>query len=464
MKNRRLPQVLWLLPLLFLWISSPAQTTSSASTRTIVAFVDVNVVPMDTERILPHQSVVVVGDRISKIGSVEDVDVPSGAVIVQGNGRYLMPGLADMHVHAWKEDLATYVANGVTTIRIMHGEPHILDWKRKIEDGALLGPSIYSTSPIIDGPTDEYPEGVETYQEGYAAVIAAGAAGYDLVKVYNSVSKDAYAGVIAAANEVSLPVVGHVPFSVGLDGAIDAGQKSIEHLRGYVFELVPASAPIQPGARSRDRAVAWNYADRSKFDSLAAATRDAGIWNCPTLVDMQHWSLPSKEYAELFNRPEVKYLSQRSRSWLIDRSKGWLADYTEDDFAAARISLAVKKEFVGALHDAGAGILLGTDDWMRGFAIVDELENLVDAGLSPYEAIKAGTSNAAEFLAASDEFGTVAEGMRADLLLLGGNPLDDVDNVRAVSGVMLRGKWLPKKELDEILEAIAVLVRTNVIG
>ena len=264
--------------------------------------------------------------------------------------------------------------------------------------------------------------------------------------------------------QVSLPVVGHVPFSVGLDGAVDAGQKSIEHLRGYVFKLVPASAPIQPGARMRDRAIAWNYADRSRFESLAAATRDAGIWNCPTLVDMQHWSLPSEDYAELFSRTEVKYLSHRSRSWLIDRSKGWLADFSEDDFEAARKALAVKKEFVGALHEAGARILLGTDDWMRGFAIVEELENLVDAGLPPYEAIKAGTTNAAEFFNASNEFGMVAVGMRADLLLLDGNPLDEVNNVRDVSGVMVGGKWLPRKELDEILEAIAVLIRTNVIG
>ncbi len=464
MRRRRLRQRIWFLPLLVLSIGCLAQTPLSTSSPIVVAYVDVNVVPMDTERILPHQNVVVVGDRISEIGSVEDVEVPSGAAIVQGNGRYLMPGLADMHVHAWKEDLATYVANGVTTIRIMHGEPHILDWRQRIEDGTLLGPSIYSTSPTIDGPTDEYPDGVETYQEAYAAVIDAGAAGYDFVKVYNSVSKDAYAGVTAAANEISLPVVGHIPFSVGLDGAIKAGQKSIEHLRGYVFKLVPASAPIQPGAKMRERAIAWNYADQARFGPLADATRDAGIWNCPTLVDMQHWSLPTKEYVALFSRPEVKYLSRRSRSWLIDRSKGWLADFTEDNFAAARKSLAVKKEFVGALHDAGAGILLGTDDWMRGFAIVDELENLVDAGLSPYEAIKAGTGNAAEFLAASDEFGTVAVGMRADLLLLGGNPLDDVNNVRDISGVMLRGKWLPRNELDEILEAIAVLIEANVIG
>lgn len=464
MKNRRLRQRLWLLPVLVLSMGSPGQTTLSTSSRTVVAFVDINVVPMDTERILPHQSVVVVGDRISKIGSHEEVEVPSGAVIVQGNGRYLMPGLADMHVHAWKEDLATYAANGVTTIRIMHGEPHILDWKQRIEAGTLLGPSIYSTSPTIDGPTDEYPDGVANYQEAYAAVIAAGSAGYDFAKVYNNLSKNAYAGVIAAANEISLPVVGHVPFSIGLDGAIDAGQKSIEHLRGYVFKVVPASAPVQPGASMRDRAIAWNYADRSKFESLAAATRDAGVWNCPTLVEMQHWSLPSKEYEALFSRPEVKYLSQRSRSWLKDRSKTWLADFTEDDFTTARKSLAAKKEFVGALHDAGAGILLGTDDWMRGFAIVDELEILVDAGLSPYEAIKAGTSNAAEFLEASDEFGTVVVGMRADLLLLGGNPLNDVNNVRDISGVMLRGNWLPRNELDEILEAIAVLIEANVIG
>ena len=464
MRYLRLRNRLWLLFFLVISVGSAGQTTLSTSSRTVVAFVDVNVVPMDTQRILLHQSVVIVGDRISGIGSVEDVEVPSGAVIVQGNGRYLMPGLADMHVHAWKEDLATYVANGVTTIRIMHGEPTILDWARKIEDGTLLGPSIFSTSPTLDGPTDEYPGGVETYQEAYAAVIAAGEAGYEFVKVYNDLSKDAYAGVIAAANEISLPVVGHVPFSIGLDGAIDAGQKSIEHLRGYVFEVVPANAPVQPGAKMRDRAIAWNYADRSRFESLAAATRDAGIWNCPTLVDMQHWSLPSKEYEALFSRPEVKYLSKRSRSFLIDRSKGWLADFSEDNFEAARRALAVKKEFVGALHGAGAGILLGTDDWMRGFAIVDELENLVDAGLSPYEAIKAGTSNAAEFLGASNEFGTVAVGMRADLLLLGANPLDDVNNVRDISGVMLRGKWLPRNELDEILEAIAVLIEANVIG
>ena len=318
--------------------------------------------------------------------------------------------------------------------------------------------------PTIDGPTDEYPDGVTTYEETYAAVIAAGLAGYDFVKVFNSLSKDAYAGVIAAANEISVPVVGHVPFSAGLDGAVDAGQKSIEHLRGYIFKLVPASAPIQPGARMRDRAIAWNYADRSRFESLAVATRDADIWNCPTLVDMQHWSLPSKEYSELFSRTEVRYLSHRSRSWLIDRSKGWLADFSEDDFEVARRALVVKKEFVGALHDAGARILLGTDDWMRGFAVVEELENLVDARLSPYEAIKAGTRNAAEFVRATDEFGMVAVETRADLLLLDGNPLDDVNNVRDLSGVMMSGKWLPGKELDEILEAIAVLVRTNVIG
>lgn len=464
MRNYRLQQRLWLLLLLVLSIGSTGQTTLSTSSRGVVAFVDINVIPMDSERILQHQSVVVVDDRIADIGSVEDVEVPSNAVIVQGNGRYLMPGLVDMHVHPWKEDLAIHVANGVTTIRIMHGDPYILDWRRKIEDGTLLGPSIYSTGPTIDGPTDQYPDGVETYQDAYAAVIAAGEAGYEFVKVYNSVSKDAYAGVVAAANEISLPVVGHVPFSIGLDGAIDAGQKSIEHLRGYIFKVVPASAPVQPGASMRDRAIAWNYADRSRFESLAAATRDAGIWNCPTLVDMQHWSLPSKEYEALFSRPEVKYLSKRSRSSLIDRSKGWLAEFTEDDFAAARKSLAVKKEFVGALHDAGAGILLGTDDWMRGFAIVDELENLVDAGLSPYEAIKAGTSNAAEFLEAPDEFGMIAVGMRADLLVLGGNPLNDVNNVRDISGVMLRGKWLPRNELDKILEAIAVLIEANVIG
>lgn len=433
-------------------------------TERLVAFVDVHVVPMDSEEVLQHQSVIVRDDRIVRVGPVSDVEVPTEALKIAGRGGYLMPGLADMHVHAFKENLITYVANGVTTVRFMDGHPIILAWRHQIAEGQLMGPTIYTAGPTLDGPPEEGAGVVETFEEAVRLVAAQSAAGYDFIKVYNNVPRGAYEGVVSEAKKHGLPVVGHVPFEVGLEGAFAAGQKSIEHLRGYVFEVVTADAPVKPGSTMRSRALAWNYADQSRFSVLAKMTRDAGVWNCPTLVDLQHWSLPSAEYEKLFARPEVKFLSRRSPQWLRDRSEGWLGLFSEADFASAHKALEVKKEFVGALHDAGAGILLGTDDWLRGFAVHEELKNLVDAGLSPYEAISAGTRDAAEFLGASREFGTVTRGKRADLILLEANPLDGVENVARRRGVMLRGRWMPETELRQMLEALAPRVENDEVG
>jgi len=430
----------------------------------VVAFIDVNIVPMDSERVLQHQSVIVSDDRIVHIGPVSDVEVPTGALKIAGDGGYLMPGLADMHVHAFKENLLTYVANGVTTVRFMDGHPNILAWRDQIAEGQLLGPTIYTAGPTIDGPPEEDDNVVETFEEAVRIVAEQSAAGYDFVKVYNDVPRLAYEGLITAAKKHGLPVVGHVPFEAGLAGAFAAGQKSIEHLRGYIFELITTDAPVRPGEAVRSRALAWNYADRSKFSLLARMTRDAGVWNCPTLVDMQHWTLPSEEYEKLFSRPEVRFLSHRSRQWLRDRSEGWLGAFSEADFESARKALEIKKEFVGALHNAGAGILLGTDDWMRGFSVHEELQNLVDAGLTPFKAISAGTRDAAEFLGASREFGTITPGKRADFILLNANPLEDVENVARRRGVMVRGTWIPEDKLRQMLEALALLIENDVVG
>ncbi len=430
--------------------------------KQLVAFVDVHVVPMDSERILQHQTVIVSDDRIVRVGPVSTVEVPIEALKIAGHGGYLMPGLADMHVHAWKENLLPYVANGVTTLRFMDGHPSILAWRDQIAQGQLLAPTIYTAGPTVDGPPEKGANVVETVDEAVHLVAEQSAAGYDFVKVYNSVPRLAYEGLVTAAKKHGLPVVGHVPFEVGLKGAFAAGQKSIEHLRGYIFELVTADAPVQPGAAMRSRALAWNYADRSKFSLLARMTRDAGVWNCPTLADMQHWTLPSEEYEKLFLRPNVRFLSNRSRQ--RDRSQGWLGAFSEADFKSARKALEIKKEFVGALHDAGAGILLGTDDWMSGFSVHDELKNLVDAGLTPFEAISAGTRDAAEFLGASGEFGTVTPGKRADLILLKANPLEGVENVARRRGVMVRGRWIPEVKLQQMLEALALLIENDVVG
>lgn len=465
-KNKRITMRQYLILVLVILATIGCRGTPELESEAgrVVAFIDVNVVPMDTERILQHQSVIVSDDRIVHIGPVSDVEVPTGALKIAGHSGYLMPGLADMHVHAWKENLLTYVANGVTTVRFMNGHPIILAWRDQIADGQLLGPTIYTAGPTIGWPPKEGANVVETFEEAVRIGAEQSAAGYDFVKVHNDVSRLAYEGLVTAAKKHGLPVVGHVPFEVGLAAAFAAGQKSIEHLRGYVFELVTADAQVQPSIAMRDRALAWNYADRSRFALLAKRTRDAGVWNCPTLVDMQHWTLPSEEYEKLFSRPEVRFLSHRSQQWLRDRSEGWLGAFSEADFESARKALEIKKEFVGALHDAGAGILLGTDDWMRGFSVHEELQNLVDAGLTPFEAISAGTRDAAEALGASSEFGTVTPGKRADLILLKANPLEGVENVARRRGVMVRGRWIPEDKLRQMLEALALLIENDVVG
>ncbi len=438
-------------------LAHPQQATvgGTAQERQPIAFVDVNVVPMDSERVIERQTVIVRDDKIVEIGPAGEVKVPSGALLIDGRGKYLMPGLADMHVHGGKSDLLTYVANGVTTIRDMWGETNSLEWREQIARGELLGPTMYvSASPF----TTETPEVVVQLVDEWVA------AGYDFIKVYNPLSKAAYDSVIAAANRRGVRVVGHVPLSVGLQEAFAAGQASIEHLHtGYVFELVPPDAPIQPQKDIRSRILAWNYADVSEFPRLAAATHDARVWVCPTLVVVQHVALPTEQYLRLLTRPEWRYRPPRhyEQGALMARADpgGSYSTFSEDDFRSAQEAVEVQKMFVKALHEAGAGLLLGTDTrWLGGFVVNEELRNFVDAGLSPYEAIRTGTSAAAEFLNATDTFGTVAVGLRADLILVEGNPLEDVANVARRVGVMLRGRWLPEEELQQRLDSLAVFM------
>ncbi len=440
-------------------LAHPQQATvgGAAQEHQPIAFVDVNVVPMDSERVIERQTVIVRDDKIVEIGPTSEVEVPSGVLVIDGRGKYLMPGLADMHVHpqpAGKSTLLTYVANGVTTIRHMYGDARSLEWREQIARGELLGPTMYvSASPFT----------TETPEEVVQLVDERVAAGYDFVKVYSGMSKAAYDSVFAAANRHGIRVVGHVSRSVGLQGAFSAGQVSIEHLYfGYIFELVPPDAPIQPN-NVLSQALAWNYADVSEFSRVAAATRDAGVWVCPTVLRTQHQLLPTEQYLRFLTRPEWRYMPPQDANGalisgpLAARGRYWETS-SEDDFRSAQEGVEVQKIFVKALHEAGVGLLLGTDVWTGGFAVHEELRNFVDAGLSPYEAIRTGTRNAAEFLNATDTFGTVAVGLRADLILVEANPLDNVAHVARRVGVMVRGRWLPEEELQQRLDSLAVFM------
>ena len=426
-----------------------------------VAFTNVSVVDVERGQLLPRHTVIVRNGRVEAVGPNAVVRVPAGAEIVEGGGRFLAPGFADMHVHLYAEgDLLTYVANGVTTVRNMAGDSTHLAFRRRIAAGGLIGPRIVTAGPVVEAAPLSHPDNVMLADPAAARreVARQRAEGYDFIKVYNQLAPEVYAAVTAAAAELGTPVSGHVPVEVGLRGALAAKQRSIEHLRGYILELVPRSAPVQPATSFRNWSVAWNYVDTTRIKDLAARTAAAGVWNCPTLVFSVHEMSPAAEHARILARPEVRLLSLIG---LPDRSKkdGYLGEFTDADFAATQRGLRAQFRVLKALDEAGAGLLVGTDSWLSGFAYADELELLVRAGFTPGRVLRMATSDAARFLGEADTWGTVAVGRRADLVLLDANPLADIRNARRVRAVVVNGRLLRRGTLDGLLAKLPDLKR-----
>jgi imidazolonepropionase-like amidohydrolase len=433
---------------------------STGQEQGTTAFVHVTVVPMaGTEEplALPDHTVVVTGGRIAAVGPSAEVALPEGAVVIDGGGRWLMPGLVDMHVHTWGAgELLLFVANGVTTVRNMFGAPLHLMWRREIAAGERLGPTIVTAGPIVDGSPPIWPGSrvIQTPDDARAAVREQAEAGYDFIKVYARVPLEAYLALMAAAAEAGLPVDGHVPSAVGLPRALEAGQRTLEHLIGYESWLEPGDSPLAGMSGTLARLGAWEHIDRGRMAEVAEETAASGAWNCATLVVMQKWLAPDEVEREL-ERPELRYVAP----FLIGVWKGMHKDLTAEALAAGRGGDDERRELVGALHRGGARILLGTDcgnPWVpAGFSAHEELANLVAAGLSPHAALYAATRAPAECLGQEDEFGAVLPGLRADLLLLAADPLADVRAAAQRVGVMLRGQWLPEEDLRERLEELA---------
>lgn len=440
-------------------IAAGVSAAASQAALPITAFVNVSVVPMDRERVLENWTVVVVHDRIRELGPAAAVTIPENAMVIDGRGKYLMPGLADMHAHTWREeDFALLLANGVTTIRNMFGGPIHLRWKESIAAGEFAGPNIYTAGPIIDGNPPIWPGAVvENAAQARRAAAEQHAADYDFLKVYARLSSEAYDAIVQEARAKGMAVAGHVPDAVGLHAALRSGIKSIEHLSGY--ESL-ARKEIGPGEEA-----SWARLDESQFASIARETAKNSTWNCPTLVLFQYRVAPgeSEHLRKLLGRPEMRYVSPETvHSWYPENN--FLKHSTPARTASSREKGDImRKKLVKALHDAGGRLLLGTDYGnpfvIPGFSLHLELRNFVDAGLSPFEANRAGTGGAAEFMDAATEWGTVAAGRRADLLLLDGNPLEDVSNISKPAGVMVRGRWYSRAELMSELEKLARRLR-----
>jgi imidazolonepropionase-like amidohydrolase len=429
-----------------------------------VAFADVTVIAMDGERLSPHQTVITHAGSIVEVGPVNIVKVPMGSRIIGGRGRYLIPGLVDMHTHFLrppnpdkKQDLdferylqvnelfaILHIANGVTSIRNMYGHPEIDRLGVRILKGELPGPTVYSTGPITDGepPSIVGVRVVTNAEQAAAAVRDDKARGYVGIKPYSRLTLEAYRAIMQSAAAENLPVMGHLPFAVPLEEAIHSHQASIEHAESFSGDLQPNPAEAD---RKTDTEL-FMEADMAKMAQFAAEMRDAGVWTCPTIVDYQmEW--PKEQVAK-----GMKYVPAELKGV-------YLKHYAPFTFAAASVEIAYGLDVIRALHGAGAGLLAGTDAFkpnvVPGFSLHEELGYFVQAGLTPYEALRAATSDPARFLGREKEFGTIETGKRADLILLSANPLDDITNLAKQVGVMVRGEWFAEANLRQRLDRVA---------
>lgn len=419
-----------------------------------VAFVDVTVLPLDADRALPHHTVVIRRDRIVALfptGQAGQRALPAATRVVDGRGKFLLPGLADMHTHLnHEEDLRLYVARGVTTVRNMWGAPVHLRWRSEIAAGARLGPTIVTAGPIVDGE-DPIHEGslVLRGPEGAAEAVALHrTSGYDFIKVYNRLPLSAYQALVASARGSGLEIAGHTPDAVGLEGVLASEQRSLEHMHGIVDAAQPPGSPARGKFDRASRAQKLALADPARLPAIANGLAARGVWSCPTRVVMDAWA-PAAEVRRRLARPEQRFVPAASRA-------AWEPGADDfDELARDAAWVRLIDGAVRAVHAAGGRLLAGTDPGnplvVPGFALHDELAHLVRLGLTPYEALRVATHDAAEFLHAEAEVGTIAPGKRADLLLLDRDPRADIAATKAIAGVMARGRWLPASELDALL-------------
>jgi imidazolonepropionase-like amidohydrolase len=409
-----------------------------------VALVGGHVIPIEPAGLLPEQTILVNQGRIVAIGARQTVAIPDDYTVVDVRGKYVMPGLVDMHVHiAQEQDLKLFLRHGITQVRNMAenlpagqliGFPNTLHLRAKVARGELIGPRIFACGPFLDGhpPQNGITRSLRTPEEGARAVDETVAAGYDCVKVYNQLSPPVFRAIVARAKHHHIPVMGHVPHAIALTEAL-ASMVTIEHLNVYIDNFA-GTYRIPPE----------NWAD------AARQTAQAGVFNTPTLVIWDHHP-PYQNYAAIAQDPRYAWVPQHLR-WFWEASLEALYDVTYPDKPGYPAHmLRTSLPMVKALYEGGAPLLLGTDANLTGVfpgsTLLREMELFAQAGIPPDAILKAATHHAAQALGQPEQ-GTVAIGQRADLLVLDANPLLDIRHVSQLHGVMTQGRWWHKTSLN----------------
>jgi parallel beta-helix repeat protein len=469
------------LPILLLAACVSLPQGGSITEPVSLAFTRVNVVAVESGRVLPEQTVLIAGNRIAAVGPSARMRIPPGTQVVGAQGRYLIPGLWDMHVHSSSDRitratmLPMYVANGVTGVRDMHAdcfEPCAADrstiaqvngWRRDIAARRLTGPRIVAASTALNGAPPGAPSTVHTpasEDDGRAVVRLLRQRGVDFIKTYDLLPREAYYGLADEAKRQGMQFAGHVPVEVRASEAADAGQRSMEHLVGVLEmcseredELRPQFIAQLGSEAPRILSSVLLMADSFSEERCAAlySTFVAnGTWHVPTLL--VHDKAARMRWRD---DPRLSYVTLAERAVWEEIQKYEVETlWGADPGGFARLQ-RVMSDIVFAMHQAGVRILAGSDaayvGAFPGFSLHDELELLVAAGLRPAEALRAATMGPAEYLEATDSLGTVAPGKLADLVLLDANPLEDIRNTQRISGVVANGRYFDREALDRLL-------------
>ncbi|HKQ57039.1 MAG TPA: amidohydrolase family protein [Candidatus Eisenbacteria bacterium] len=417
-----------------------------------IAFVDVSVIPMDRDTVLAHRTVIVRDGRIASIGRAATMRLDARTRRVDGRGKFLMPGLCDMHVHLRylreRDDnpamLKLFVANGVTTVLNLLGLPEHLALRDSIARGGVIAPLIYTSGFYVNPPFVSTPFQVDS------AVVDQRLAGYDFIKMHGDLDEASYHQLMTSAHREGMRVIGHAPRNLGFETMVDERHDVVAHAEEFIYAYLLFERPAP--------------ASRAEFDSMfhyaAGRMKATGMWLMPTLSCYKNISYQIENLDSILARPEMKYVPRGIvAEWQPGRNTYLKAPFSRGNITGQRGSYAALERLTKILQQDGVKLLAGTDTPVSatppGFSLHDELANLVAAGLTPYQALRMATANAAEFLRGANTFGTVAVGQRADLVLLEADPRKDIRATRRIAGVALRGKWMPAPELKAMLNRIA---------
>lgn len=383
------------------------------------------------------------------------------SIKIDGRDKFLMPGLAEMHAHIpqsptsmerTEEVLFLYLSNGITTIRGMLGHPSHLQLRQKANNGEILSPRIFTSSPSLNGNS------VTSKEEAIEKVSAYHKKGYDFLKIHPGIQLDVFNQIVETANEVGIDFAGHVPVKVGIRHALKSKYASIDHVDGFLEGLVPEALDLDASANGFFGYNFTPYADISKIDELVQLAKDNEVWIVSTQSLFTRWFAPVSS-DELLTQPEMKYMRPATLENWKRRKNESIASSTGFKEAQWKQFDAIRKQLIKKLQDDGHGMLLGSDAPqlfnVPGFSIHHEMDALKEAGLSPLEIIRSGTINPAIYFGMEDIFGSIKEGLDADLVLVDANPLKDIKALQQISGVMIKGNWLSKETISKKLDTIA---------